>query len=172
MASIAKFLKRFLPGAGAEGGLSSDPEAPRAAFKAAYHNFKLLLSANNKALEIRSEMEGTVRGSRPFGMSFVRANATAISVNVYRIIQNLDELAPKQYLELYSRFQEIQDPIHRELTQQDLPPADRLVYSLGEVDKTMADQVGGKMANLGGIKNPIGLAVPDGFVVSSLAVRR
>ena len=107
MASIAKFLKRFLPGAGAEGELSSDPEALRAAFRARYHNFKLLLSANNKALEIMSEMEETLRGSRPFGMSFVRANATAISVNVYRIIQNLDELAPKQYRELYSRFQEI-----------------------------------------------------------------
>jgi pyruvate,water dikinase len=82
-------------------------------------------------------------------MSFVRANTTAISVNVFRIIKNLDELAPKQYLELYSRFQEIQDRIHRELTQRDFLPADRLVYTLGEVDKTMADQVGGKMANLG-----------------------
>src|SRR3990172_5254952 len=119
-----------------------------------------------------AEKEETVGGSGPFGMSFVRANATAISVNVFRIIKNLDELAPKQYLELYSRFQEIQDRIHQELTQQDLPPADRLVYSLGEVDKTMADQVGGKMANLGEIKNRIGLAVPDGFVVSSLAYRR
>jgi pyruvate,water dikinase len=169
---FSKFLKRFLPGAGAGGGFSSDPEALRAAFKARYHNFKLLLSANNKALEIMSEMEETLRGSRPFGMSFVRANATAISVNVFRIVKNLDELAPKQYLELYARFQEIQDRINRELTQRDFLPADRLVYSLGEVDKTMADQVGGKMANLGEIKNRIGLAVPDGFVVSSLAYQR
>src|SRR3989304_8983983 len=154
MASIAKFLKRFLPGAGAEGGLSSDPEAPRAAFKARYHNFKLLLSANNKALEIMSEMEETLRGSRPFGMSFVRANATAISVNVFRIIKNLDELAPRQYLELYSRFQEIQDRIHQELTQRDLPPADRLGYSLWGGGKTMAAPGGGKKADLGGVKNP------------------
>src|SRR4030066_2454862 len=145
MASIAKFLKRFLPGAGAEGELSSDPEALRAAFKARYHNFKLLLSANNKALEIMSEMEETLRGSRPFGMSFLRANATAISVNVFRIIKNLDELAPGQYLELYSRFREIQDRIHQELTQRDLPPADRLGYSLGGGGKTKAAQGGGKM---------------------------
>src|SRR3989337_3449306 len=122
MASIAKFLKRFLPGAGAEGELSSDPDDIRAAFKARYHNFKLLLSANNKALEIMSEMEETLRGSRPFGMSFLRANATAISVNEFRIIKNLDELAPKQYLELYSRFKEIQDRIHKELRHQDRPP--------------------------------------------------
>src|SRR4030066_2072268 len=158
MASIAKFLKRFLPGAGAEGELSSDPEALRAAFKARYHNFKLLLSANNKALEIMSEMEETIRGSRPFGMSFLRANATAISVNVFRIIKNLDELAPGQYLELYSRFQEIQDRIHRELTQRDLPLADRLGYSLGEGDKTMAGPGGGERAHLGEIKNRIRLA--------------
>jgi pyruvate,water dikinase len=172
MASIAKFLKRFLPGAGAEGELSSAPEALRAAFRARYHNFKLLLNANNKALEIMSEMEETLRGSRPFGMSFVRAHATAISVNVFRIIKNLDELAPKQYLELYSRFREIQDRINQVLTQRDLPLADRLVYPLEEVDKTMADQVGCKMANLGEIKNRVGLAVPDGFVVSSLAYQR
>src|SRR3990172_7810869 len=150
MASIAKFLKRFLPGAGAEEELSSDPEALRAAFRARYHNFKLLLSANNKALEIMSEMEETLRGSRPFGMSFVRANATAISVNVFRIIKSLDELAPKQYLELYSRFQGIQDRIHRELTQRDLPPADRLGHSLRGGGKKMAGQGGGEKANPGG----------------------
>jgi pyruvate,water dikinase len=172
MASIGKFLKRFLPGAGAEGELSPDPEALRAAFKDRYHHFKLLLNANNKALEIMSEMEETLRGNRPFGMSFVRAHATAISVNVFRIIKNLDELAPKQYLELYSRFREIQDRINQELTQRDLPLADRLVYPLEEVDKTMADQVGCKMANLGEIKNRVGLAVPDGFVVSSLSYQR
>ena len=38
----------------------------RAAFAARYHSFKLLLTANNKALEIMSDLEKALEGARPF----------------------------------------------------------------------------------------------------------
>lgn len=171
MASISRFLRRIL-GKSPEGRTPSDPEELRAAFKIRYHHFKLLLNANNKALEIMSDLEEALRGTRPFGMSFVRASSTAVCVNVFQMIRHLEALAPGKYAELSDRFHEIETAIQEILSSRKLPAGDRLVIPLREVDKSLADQVGSKMANLGELWTHLGLPVPDGFVITSLAYQR
>ena len=88
-----------------------DAEALRTAFQTRYHNFKLLLSANNKALQIMSELEEARKGDTPFGMSFIRADCTAVSVNVFRMVKCMDQLAPGKYMDLYDSFRSIQGRI-------------------------------------------------------------
>ncbi|MEW6442212.1 MAG: PEP/pyruvate-binding domain-containing protein [bacterium] len=150
----------------------STPEEMRAAFQSRYHHFKLLLNANSKALELMSDMEEALRGARPFGMSFVKASSTAVSVNVFRMIRNLQALAPGAYEELSDRFKEIEARIRSALESGKLPVSDRLILPLREIDKEMSDQVGSKMANLGEIRNRLGLPVPNGFIISSSAYHR
>jgi len=147
-------------------------EELRTAFKDRYHSFKVLLAANNKALEIMAEMEEALRGARPFGMSFIRADCTAVSVNVFRIVKNLDQLAPGKYEELFDRFKKIQGRINEVLSRRRLPKGERLVLPFEAIDVTMADQVGSKMANLGEVMTRLDLAVPPGFVITSLAYQR
>ncbi|MDI6775809.1 MAG: PEP/pyruvate-binding domain-containing protein [Syntrophales bacterium] len=147
-------------------------EELRSTFRARYHNFKLLLNANNKALEIMADIEQALAGGRPFSMSFIRANCTALSVNVFRIIQNLDELAPGKYRELYNRFRDIETSINQILSRRRLPKGDRLVISLREIGGEMADEVGNKMAGLGEIKNQLQISTPEGFVITALAYQR
>ena len=141
-------------------------------FKARYHSFKLLLSANNRSLEIMADLEEALRGARSFGMSFVKANSTAVSVNVYRMIKNLADLAPGKYGELYERFNDIEERINQILSQKRISRGHELVIPLARVNREMADQVGSKMANLGEIKNRIKISVPEGFVVTSLAYEK
>lgn len=172
MFALAKVLSRILPWSRKQEALSSDPEALRAAFRSRYHSFKVLLTANTRALEAMAELERAARGDRPFGMSLVRANVTAVTVNVFRIIRHLDELAPGKYRSLFDRLREIQERIHREIVGQEVQLADRMVYCLSEVDRDMADIVGSKMANLGEVRKRVGLLVPPGFVISTLAYRR
>ena len=43
--------------------------------------------------------------------------------------------------------------------------------SLQDVDKTSSDEAGYKMANLGEIRDRLGIKVPNGFVISSRAFR-
>ena len=45
-----------------------------------------------------SELEEARKGDRPFGMSFIRANCTAVSVNVFRMVKCMDQLAPCKYI--------------------------------------------------------------------------
>ena len=147
-------------------------EALRNAFTNRYLNFKTLLSTNNKVLELITDMEQAFSGSRTFGMSFIRANCTAISVNIYKIISCLNKIANDKYKELPRILEGILPKIDRQLQQKKLETWGELVLTLESIDKTMADHVGAKMANLGEVKNAVGLPVPEGFVITSAAYER
>ncbi len=172
MAKIFQFFKKVVCKGRGNDLSAADADDLRNAFKARYHSFKLLLSANNKALEIMTELEHALKGSRPFGMSFVRTNCTAVTVNVYTIVKNLDQLAPGKYKDLFDRFKGIQDQINRILSMKRQTAGDCLVMPFAVLDKSMADQAGSKMANLGEAMKIDRLRVPSGFVITSLAYER
>jgi pyruvate,water dikinase len=170
MGLISRFFESIFSKRGIE--KSTNVEELRAAFKARYHQFKLLLNANNKALEIMAEMEEALRGTWPFGMSFVRSRSTSISTNVFQIVRHLNELSEGKYKVLYGRFKEIQKQINPFIYPKTATKEGPLVLPLRDVDRDMADQTGSKLANLGEIRNRIQLRVPDGFVITAQAYHR
>ncbi|MBF0481421.1 MAG: pyruvate, water dikinase [Desulfovibrionaceae bacterium] len=149
----------------------SDAEL-QAEFRKRYHNFKLLLTANTEALRIMSDMERALRERRTFGMSFVRSQATAATVNVFRIVSGLREIAPGKYDELAARLTSIQKALDHVLTQSHAEPGPELVLPLERVDLSLSDQVGAKMAALGEIVQTLGLPVPPGFIVTARGYKR
>ncbi len=151
---------------------ADEAEELRNAFKDRYHHFKLLLNANNKALEIMSEMEACLSGNRPFGMNHVRFMCTTASTNVWQMIRHLNELAPGKYEVLFPKFKEIQERINPYLKAKPHAHEGRMVLSLKEVDKNLVDQVGSKMANLGEVKNRAKANVADGFVITAKGYER
>jgi pyruvate,water dikinase len=114
-------------------------------------------------------MEHALRESQSFGMSFIRGNCTAISINVYKIIENMNEIAPNRYKLLYDSFNKIENRLNRVLKERKKFVRGELVLPLKTVNKEMADQVGSKMANLGEIMNRVGLPVPEGFMITASA---
>ncbi|MGO9021434.1 MAG: PEP/pyruvate-binding domain-containing protein [Syntrophobacteraceae bacterium] len=171
MSLIKKSLQKLGIGRRQKTLTTIDAEALRTAFQTRYYNFKLLLGANNKALQLMSELEQARKGDTPFGMSFIRANCTAVSVNVFRMVQCMDQLAPHKYTDLYDSFRSIQGSIAGILSEKKETSGGPLIISLRDVDKTRSDEAGNKMANLGEIRNRLGIKVPDGFVISSRAFR-
>jgi pyruvate,water dikinase len=140
-------------------------------FKDRYLSLRKLLAANNKALEMMAEMEEAISGERVFGMSFVRSRATAVLVSVYTMVDQLERLAPGKYSALPQNLDHIKNRLDRLLAPQEKPGGEKMVLSLSVIDKSMADEAGAKMANLGEIKNRLGLRVPPGFVITSDAWR-
>jgi pyruvate,water dikinase len=168
---LSKYLRTIVRGQ--KGRLPPDDvEELRRTFQAKYHHFKLLLNANNKALEIMGDMEQALSGGQPFGMTFVKSASTAVSVSVMQIIRNLEALVPGRYPQLGDRFKEIQEQINRVLVSRNVPRGTRLAVPLEQVDKNMADAVGSKMANVGEILSHLNLPVPAGFIISSAAYER
>lgn len=147
------------------------PEAIQSAFREHYRNFRALLTANNNALELMSAAEEMLHSGRPFGMAFVRGDLTALTVNVYKMIHNLVALSDGRYKELHDRFRIVTDQIEAILSRQPEVSGTAFVLTMEEIDRGAVDQVGAKMANLGEIRNRLGLSVPDGFAVTAAAAR-
>jgi pyruvate, water dikinase len=168
MANLFQRLKSLFAGKEPEPTLSM--EELRAAFRARYHAFKLLLAANNTALQLMTDMEAALRGKHSFGMTFIRSHATAACVNVYLIIKYLNELTANRYRALENVFTNIERKIDAILKQRQAPAILELVLPLTEVRQEMADGVGSKMANLGEITIELpGIAVPSGFAITAAA---
>ena len=151
-------------------GRKQEPQSPeelRLAFRGRYHLFKLLLNANNKALDVMAEMEEALKGAWPFGMSFVRSRCTSVSTSVFQIVKNLNDLAPGKYSALLPRFKEIQMKINPFIRPPDLPHDGALVKPLQEVDKSMADLVGSKLASLAEIGRQVKFRIPGGFAITA-----
>ncbi len=146
-------------------------EALRAGFKVQYQNFKLLLKANNRALELMSEIEESLSGTRPFGMNFVRSQCSRIAANVYQIIRNLNRIKPGKYTQLFEKFDSIQKEILPLLYISSHDEQYPFVASLKGINKSVVHQVGGKMANLGELKTSLGLDIPESFVITARSFR-
>ncbi len=150
----------------------AEAERLRLEFKERYHHFKLLLSANNKALQNMTDIERALHAGGAFGMAFVRDRCTGVSVNVLRMINALDHLSPGRYPGLTPRFDAIRREVNRILSAKPVESKDTHVLPLSAIDRTATGLVGGKMAMLGELKNRLGLKVPDGFAVTTHAYDR
>ncbi len=140
-----------------------------ALFMARYHSLRLLLAANNKALDTMAEMEEAALGTRIFGMAFVRSRCTAVGVSVFSMVRHLDALAPQKYGELFPVLEQIQGRIQRQLAVSGPAAATPLVIRMADIDRNSADTVGSKMANLGEVGNTLELRVPPGFAITDAA---
>ena len=148
-------------------------EQLRVDFQDRYHHFKLLLSANKRALERMAEIESALRGEDVFGMTFVRSACTEVATSVFRMIRSMQVLAPDKYSDLLPRFKSIQQEITALLESSSRPHVDSAqVIPLEAIDHTWVAQVGGKMANLGQLHKHTQLKVPDGFVITTAAYIR
>ncbi|MGI6638630.1 MAG: PEP/pyruvate-binding domain-containing protein [Desulfobulbus sp.] len=138
-------------------------------FKARYYSFRQLLTANTKTLESMAEIEKALQGYEPFSFSFVQKACGTVSINVFSMIQHMENIAPGKYGALRESFASIQSRIDALLRQKKELSDRRLVIPLEAVTSEMTDVVGGKMANLGDVKNRLQMRVPAGFVITAAA---
>jgi len=162
------FFSRIMQAlSGGNAAQAPSQEELRSLFVARSQAFTRFLEANNKALEIMSDLEEALKGKTIFGMSFVRASATAVGVNVFKLVRALTELEPGRYETLFSRLSAIQAGIDEILSRRAPRHSSSLVLHFSEIDRHAADLTGGKMANLADMRTSLGLPVPDGFVITA-----
>ena len=138
-------------------------------FRARYQAFRRLLSANNGALDFMTELEEAAMGRRHFGMHFVRSRVTGATTKVFNIVENLLYLAPGKYLALRDTLRDIQERIQESLATGQAVRRRELILDLEDITAGDVGDVGGKMANLGELRNTLNISVPRGFAVTAHA---
>jgi pyruvate,water dikinase len=167
----ALFRRQDAPAPG-DGVPDAETERLRALYRERCSRFRLLLSANKSALEIMADMEDALRGVRPFGMTYVRGACTRACASVFQIVRHLNVLSDDRWPELEAKFDEIRAGIEAVVAPHVRAGGGPLVLPIAETGVDLADQTGGKMANLGEIRRRLGITVPDGFVVTASGYQR
>ncbi len=142
-------------------------------FRKKYAHFKILLDSNSQLLNIISDMEQKLRGAQPFGITYIRSQSVRLLFYTGRMIRNFEEMTGKSQPDLhaaldgiYRRFQEEDAPLRVDSGTMDL------ILPYSRIDRNMDAVVGGKSANLGEVRNRVGLPVPAGFAITTEAFRR
>ncbi len=128
--------------------------------------FKLLISANNQALEVMSDMEMAQQGDRLFGMHYIRSQTARALTSVHQIIKQFQDLGGP-CPELFERYAAIAETIHSELDVPLRTETGPLLLHLEDVRQEHFDMVGPKVASLAHAARALGLHIPEGFVLTA-----
>lgn len=152
--------------------MNQEEETHKQLFQDKYAGFQKLLSANNRVLELMADMEEKMSGEFLFDRSFIEKNVRALSAEVKEIIDRMNEISNNRYHALNERFENINAELENLLTRKREIPESSYIIPFHEIGRGMVDRLGGKNANLGEVKNHVGLMTPDGFAVSAFAFKR
>ncbi|MBU1564025.1 MAG: phosphoenolpyruvate synthase [Proteobacteria bacterium] len=138
-------------------------------FRFKYTQFKDLLAANSKLLNVLSDMDEKLKGDQFFGFSYITSQINRSLKHAFSMSKCLNVMGNGRYRELYSTLDRIRGEIAALTSQLKLepPPCNVLPYS--EISIKDADWVGGKSANLGEIGNTLDLPIPKGFAITTRA---
>ncbi|MBA4395517.1 MAG: hypothetical protein C0407_18350, partial [Desulfobacca sp.] len=130
-----------------------------------YEAFRHLLADNQEVLEIITDLEEKTHGDYIFDIQYLRASIKQLSEKVYSLIHLLNEISGLRYGQLYGIYEQIHQELLDLLAKKRHIPVDALTLSFDRITVDKEDSVGGKMANLGELRNRLGLPVPAGFAV-------
>lgn len=156
----ARLLRFFRP----RRSLSRDEAM--AAFNRRYASFKELLQANADLAGILAALTQAQQGERTLETSEVRKEARRAVFLCERMAESLNAMSGSRHADIVRASRALGARIERELRSHTRGDLRSVTVPLSEVDASMAYIVGGKNANLGELKNMLGLPVPRGFAVT------
>ncbi len=118
-----------------------------------------------------TELESVLVGSKELSLDEIKSLTADLKISVEIMVRDLNVMADGHYRELQSKIEKIASGIDEEFRQVHGVPITRLCIPLEDIGRELADAVGGKISNLGEVRNRVGLPVPHGFAVTSFAYR-
>ena len=138
-------------------------------FSVLFKKFQSILERNNQILELIADMGDKLGGEYVFDRRYVEVVTEKLGDLVFKLISDLSILNQRRNTELFIACEHIRQAIQEELSGKPVFTTGRFVMPLSEIGQEQTEQAGTKMANIGDIRNRLGLSTPDGFVITSHA---
>jgi pyruvate, water dikinase len=139
--------------------------------RAKYTSFRKLLAANNEILKMMADLEGAIASGEGMATEELRTLSGSIRERAQTMVEDLNVIADGRYHALTHNIEKIAEGIEGALRTVRGTPVTAACIPLESITKELADVVGGKTANLGEVRNAVGLPVPPGFAVTAFAYR-
>jgi pyruvate,water dikinase len=155
--------------------LRGDEEKKRASrreelsFQLTYDRFREILALNDSLHQLIADLEEKLEGRSPFLVEAVIQRIHKAILDVMVMSKDLNQITDNQYPGLYEALARLNAEFEAESARLNLRASGRPVLPLSELNRDDALLAGVKMANLGEVKNALGLRTPDGFVITTAA---
>jgi pyruvate,water dikinase len=149
-----------------------EAEGKLRAVQAQFRCFLELLEQNNQVLKVIGDMEEKSEGEYLFDLAYIRLSLEKVRGGAREIIERMIALGGDRYAPMRQRFAEIDERIRGLLPGQRTISEGAFVLWFEQIGREHASEVGSKNAQLGEIRNRLGLPVPDGFAITAFAYKR
>jgi pyruvate,water dikinase len=143
-----------------------------ARFRQHYAAFRHLLTANDSFLRGVADLDQMLVGQEACDPARLRESSMIMLDDVRRMIESLNAIADGQHAALWPPFERVQTALTAIVDPQHQESGRELVLDMGTLAYRDVGRVGAKMANLGEIRNHVGLPTPDGFALTVQAFQR
>lgn len=136
-------------------------------FRFKYRIFKELLAANSELLTLLSDVEEKLKGDKDFGAIYIKNQTQKALMQAFLMVKNINVLSNEAYMELYGVLESINGRIKTALNERKSTAPGAYIMDYSALNRYDSDLVGGKNANLGELKNKLGMPVPQGFAITT-----
>ena len=170
--NIGKVLKAALGRFGRRATAVRETTSRGARFRLMYERFREILSLNDTTLQLIADIEDRVSGRIPFSVETVVRRIRKVTLDVFVMVKNLNQIAGGRYGDLYEALRRLNAALEAAFPPEHQAQSGPLVLTVEGVRTPDAQLAGSKMANLGEVRNEVGLPVPPGFVITTAAFVR
>ena len=142
---------------------------PQRSFAGLFQQFKELLAANNRILELMAEANERLGGEYIFDRHYIETFCQQTIDLAGRLVFGLELLAPHRYPALRSAFERIRTEIEEELSGRKTWVSTEFIMHYAAISRAHVDDVGAKNANLAEVGNLLGMRIPRGFAITGAA---
>jgi len=136
-------------------------------FTVLFKKFKSILERNNLVLELMADMGDKLGGEYVFDQQYILDSCDRLLDQVFKLVSDLAVLRQRKNVDLFLAGERIQHQIREELAGRRAPGRTGPILPLAGLANDLGDECGNKMANLGDIRNILGMPTPEGFVITT-----
>jgi pyruvate,water dikinase len=149
------------------------PKTEVTPFPEIFEQFQTLLQDHQQVMELIADLGEKSGGEYIFDRKYLADLTNTLHTLLLRMVNGLNLIAAKRYMELYTTLDQIFQPLEAELRgrlllSEEMP----LVIGLSDLPLDHPELTGGKANSLGRAIQSLKLPVPAGFVITTRAYRR